>query len=329
MNAIARYYLALQNEENRARKLHTKKFNRFEDEDDNLSSKEIQVFSATMVELHQAAYDHYSHLFTAAQKYHARSIKSTVMPKPFSASMFKQVSLFFRIYMRRFKEQENARIEKFERAFRKIAQVVQKIAGYGGETVQLKLKLSNQEDVLNQWDQRIERQKSTYQTAVDECRKEEKLIEEMSAVLESLRSDVSQDSQNMNSLANPQYELAINAIQSLSGSAFNELKSYRKPPQRVLAIVNTLCLMFRQPPGWESGKALLMKPNFFDDLVFYDKKNIPNDIYNALAQICAVETFKPEFVAPGSQAAALFCEWIIAVYALAIFERTQGLKKKN
>ena len=44
---------------------------------------------------------------------------------------------------------------------------------------------------------------------------------------------------------------------------------------------------------------------------------------------CAIETFKPKFVAPGSQAAALFCEWIIAVYALAIFERTQGLKKKN
>ena len=60
---------------------------------------------------------------------------------------------------------------------------------------------------------------------------------------------------------------------------------FRSPPQRVLAVMNTLCLMFRQPPGWESGKQLLIREDFYDDLVYYDKKNVPDDIYQALGQI--------------------------------------------
>jgi len=131
------------------------------------------------------------------------------------------------------------------------------------------------------------------------------------------------------SALNPQYEMALKAIQSLDESNFNELRSYRSPPQRVLAVVNTLCLMFRQPPGWESGKQLLLRENFFDELVFYDKKNIPDDIFNALKQICAVETFRPEHVAPGSKAAASFCTWILAIYEFSKYERTYGIKIKE
>ena len=131
------------------------------------------------------------------------------------------------------------------------------------------------------------------------------------------------------SALNPQYEIALKAIQSLDESNFNELRSYRSPPQRVLAVVNTLCLMFRQPPGWESGKQLLLRENFFDELVFYDKKNIPDDIFNALKQICAVETFRPEHVAPGSKAAASFCTWILAIFEFSKYERTYGIKIKE
>lgn len=115
----------------------------------------------------------------------------------------------------------------------------------------------------------------------------------------------------------------------MDATNFNELKSYRSPPQRVLAVVNTLCLMFRQPPGWESGRQLLLRDNFFDELVFYDKKNVPDDIFNALKQICAVKTFRPEHVAPGSRAAASFCSWILAIYEFSKFERTYGIRTKE
>jgi hypothetical protein len=93
--------------------------------------------------------------------------------------------------------------------------------------------------------------------------------------------------------------------------------------------MNTLCLMFRQPPGWESGKQLLIREDFYDDLVYYDKKNVPDDIYQALGQICSVETFRPEHVVPGRVAAASFCRWILAIYEFSRFERTHGAKLKE
>ena len=42
-----------------------------------------------------------------------------------------------------------------------------------------------------------------------------------------------------------------------------------------------------------------------------------------------METFTPEHVKPGSQAAACFCQWIIAIYNFAKFEKTIGFKTKE
>ncbi len=329
LNSISRFYLALQIEENKARKLN-KKYNRYDDEDDDLSSKEIQMFSSVMAEFHSVAYEHYMKtLYNKNQKHFTKTNSNkTFMAKPFSVSMFKQVSLCFRIYMRRIKEQETIKIEKFERVFRKINQVSQKIKGYDNEIEEINKKLVNLDKLLTAWDEKIEKQKELFQVATNECRKEEKLVDEMSVALEKLKADVNKDATDINN-SGKQYEMALLAVQSINEQCFNELKSYRAPPQRVLAVVNTLCLMFRQPPGWDSGKLLLMRSGFYEDLIFYDKKNIPNDIFYALEQICSVDTFTPEHVKPGSQAAACFCQWIIAIYNFAKFEKTIGFKTKE
>ena len=117
--------------------------------------------------------------------------------------------------------------------------------------------------------------------AVDECRAEEKLIEQMNAALEKLRAGVNTDSQTLAAHLSPQYEMALSAVTTLSEADFEELRSYRAPPPRVLAVVNTLCLMFGRAPGWESAKQLLISQNFYDELVFYDKKVCKIGIYSS------------------------------------------------
>ncbi len=250
------------------------------------------------------------------------------MPKPFSVSMFKQMALYFSIYMRRIREYETDKINKLDKAFEKISQVESKLEHYDLETEELNRQMESLEKELLVWDERIESQKAVYKTAVDECRREERLIEEMNADLEKLRSAVNIEGQGQTNVT-PQYDIALKAIESLNKAAFNELKTFRAPPQRVLAVMNTLCLMFRQPPGWDSGKQLLIRENFYEDLLYYDKKNVPEDIYNALSQICSVATFRPEHVRPGSIAAACFCDWILAIYEFSRFERTYGAKIKE
>ena len=329
LNSIARFYLALQIEENKAKRLN-KKYGRFDDDEEELIPKEIQLFSSVMADLHLISYQHYLHIFKRDKRFNAANDSNKLfMPKPFTVSMFKQVSLCFRIYMKRIREQETIKIEKFERSFKKIDQVKLEIKGYDIQKEEINKKLENLKKLLGAWDEKIEKQKDVYKIAIEECRKEEKLVDEMSKALEKLKQDVSRDTQDVNNLLSPQYEMALKAIESLNEACFNELRSYRAPPQRVLAVVNTLCLMFRQPPGWESGKLLLIRQGFYEDLVFYDKKNVPDDIYNALEQICNVETFRPEYVAPGSKAAACFCEWILAIYNFAKFEKTIGFKSRE
>lgn len=90
-----------------------------------------------------------------------------------------------------------------------------------------------------------------------------------------------------------------------------------------------MCLMFREPPGWESTKKLLIRESFFDDLVYYEKRNMPEDIFSALESICAEKSFTPENIEPVSLAAAHFCQWIRTVYEFAKFDRNFGYKTRE
>jgi hypothetical protein len=186
--SVARFYLGLQIEENRSRKLN-KKFNRFEDTlDENLSPKEIQLLSLSMVEMHMIASDHYLNVYTRNRNFNNKW--RLFQPKPFTISMFRQVSSYFLVYMKRIKEQETIKIEKFERAFRKIDEVGEKLKGYDKERDEMNRKLSRLGNLLKAWDEKIEKQKDTYRVAVDECKKEEKLVDEMNLALEKLKNDV-------------------------------------------------------------------------------------------------------------------------------------------
>lgn len=80
--------------------------------------------------------------------------------------------------------------------------------------------------------------------------------------------------------------------------------------------------MFR----WSEAKILMVKENFFDDLVFYDKDNIPDDIFDMLTKIVKFDTFDPVFVARSSKAASSLCSWILAVYEYAKVARSQRTK---
>lgn len=80
--------------------------------------------------------------------------------------------------------------------------------------------------------------------AVDDCREEEKLLNEMRAALDRLRKDVEEAVQS----ANPQYENALNALRLLNKADYDEIRTFRQPPQPVLAVMNTICIMFDRKP---------------------------------------------------------------------------------
>ena len=68
---------------------------------------------------------------------------------------------------------------------------------------------------------------------MEDCREEEKLINEMGIALDRLRQDVQADVER----ANPQYQNALNALKLLSKTDYDEIRTFRQPPQPVLAVM--------------------------------------------------------------------------------------------
>lgn len=88
---------------------------------------------------------------------------------------------------------------------------------------------------------------------MEDCREEEKLINEMGIALDRLRQDVQADVER----ANPQYQNALNALKLLSKTDYDEIRTFRQPPQPVLAVMNTICIMFRRKPEYSFISSLL------------------------------------------------------------------------
>ena len=70
----------------------------------------------------------------------------------------------------------------------------------------------------------------------------------------------------------------------------------------------------------------MMKDNFFHELEFYDKDNVPEDIFTDLGRYYAHGEFLPEYIKHSSAAAAALCSWVRAVYKYA--EICRNMKPK-
>lgn len=96
-------------------------------ESECLKPKEIVIYSQLIVDIHLVSIEHYNFInstTTNEEFYENQSdYRKIFMPKTFSVSMFKQMALFFSIYMRRIREHEVHRIQKLDLAFEKIRQV--------------------------------------------------------------------------------------------------------------------------------------------------------------------------------------------------------------
>ncbi|UJR29306.1 hypothetical protein I4U23_010520 [Adineta vaga] len=185
--------------------------------------------------------------------------------------------------------------------------------------VELQNEIDHLQGKLAELDHELQLKKKNFSLAVEDCREEEKLINEMKIALDRLKKDVEAAVEN----ANPQYENALNALRLLNKADYDEIRTFRQPPQPVIAVMNTICIMFDRKPEWLEAKILTTKDDFFDDLVFYDKDNVSDEVFDMLTKIVSFDTFTPTYIAAASKAASSLCAWILAVYEYAKVARAQ------
>jgi dynein heavy chain len=121
--------------------------------------------------------------------------------------------------------------------------------------------------------------------------------------------------------AEPALEAAEAALNTLNKTNLTELKSFGSPPEICVTVVAAvMCLMAKgkvpkeKNRTWKEGKMIMGNVGqFLDDLVNYDKENIPAENLKETKKYLVNPDFNGDFVAGKSNAAAGLCNWVVNI----------------
>lgn len=120
--------------------------------------------------------------------------------------------------------------------------------------------------------------------------------------------------------AEPALKAAEEALNTLNKNNLTELKSFGSPPTACVNVAAAvMCLL--APGGkvpkdrsWKAAKVMMAKVDqFLDQLVHYDKENIPDTCLKAVQPYLDDPEFNAEFIKAKSGAAAGLCAWVINI----------------
>ncbi|XP_035240223.1 dynein heavy chain domain-containing protein 1 [Anguilla anguilla] len=173
-----------------------------------------------------------------------------------------------------------------------------------------------------QWQAQLQRAVEASQAVCERARQHCLLEETQLALLEEQLQEARQLSQDALQQVSPLYQAALEAMQSLSQSDLEELRRYRRPPEGVMAVMDVVCMLFGRPCTWESCQQLLGRPNFLQELEFYDRSALSGELFAALSAAVARPGFEPEAARGVSRACESLCRWARAVHQYARARRS-------
>ncbi|KAE8911583.1 Dynein heavy chain 7, axonemal [Phytophthora fragariae] len=159
---------------------------------------------------------------------------------------------------------------------------------------------------------------------------EEKLCNEQAAEANAIKSSCEAELAE----AIPALENAVKALQTLTKGDITEIKAMKKPPDGVKLVMEAVCIMMRVPPVkvkdpaggtkkvddyWgPAQKSLLGDTRFLQNLLEYDKDNIPVEAMDKVRPYAANPDFQAEKIRKASVAASGLCSW---VHAMVVYDR--------
>ncbi|XP_048217210.1 dynein heavy chain domain-containing protein 1 [Perognathus longimembris pacificus] len=106
-----------------------------------------------------------------------------------------------------------------------------------------------------------------YRRQLSECRHQESLIENLARQRDALQVQHDAFLEQMG-------KAFLGPLSQLHVSDFEEIRSYRAPPEPVVRVTDALCDLFRRETGWASAKQLLCTDDFYQELVFFPKEKL-------------------------------------------------------
>ncbi|KAJ0395885.1 hypothetical protein P43SY_002016 [Pythium insidiosum] len=149
---------------------------------------------------------------------------------------------------------------------------------------------------------------------------------EANAIKESCEAELAE--------AIPALENAVKALQTLTKGDITEIKAMKKPPDGVKLVMEAVCMMMGVPPVkmkdpnggtkkiddyWgPAQKVLLNDTRFLQNLLEYDKDNIPAEAMEKVRPYTLNPDFQADKIRKASVAASGLCSW---VHAMVVYDR--------
>nr|XP_012641979.1 dynein heavy chain domain-containing protein 1 isoform X4 [Microcebus murinus] len=131
----------------------------------------------------------------------------------------------------------------------------------------LEQKLIDSRKNLSIFQQQLEKIKLQYRWQLTECRHQETLIESLTKQRDILRDQYEAFLEQMD-------KAFLGPLSQLQVADFEEIRSYRAPPESVVRVTDALCDLFHCETGWASAKQLLCTEDFYQELVFFPKEKM-------------------------------------------------------
>lgn len=114
--------------------------------------------------------------------------------------------------------------------------------------------------------------------------------------------------------AMPIYKEALGALDTLNKNDIIEMKSYAKPPEDLVLVIQAVCFLLDKPETWDEGKKLMNQPaEFINSLKSFDKDKISATKHKKLKKYTQDARFVPALIEKKSLAGKSICLWARAI----------------
>ncbi|XP_028414460.1 dynein heavy chain 6, axonemal-like [Dendronephthya gigantea] len=167
------------------------------------------------------------------------------------------------------------------------------------------------------------------QEEADKVRKvvlvDESAAKEKAAETEAIATEAQRDLDE----ALPALHAANKALDSLDKSDISELRVFTKPPEMVMTVMESICILLGSKPDWATSKTLLGDSNFLKRLIDFDKDNISDATLKKLKKYMDNPKFVPEIVEKTSKACKSMVMWVRACDLYAkVFKTVEPKRQK-
>lgn len=191
-------------------------------------------------------------------------------------------------------QETNEKVQEMEAELQNLRPMLQKKAA---ETEALLAKLKVDREKVNAAHQQIKAEEEVVNKVRDEA------------------TELAAEAQKDLDLAMPFLRGALEAVEDLKNkkSDLAVVKTFVKPPQLVIEIMEAVCLLNGAKPDWSSAKQLLSQTDFFNRLLEVHTKPIPESTLAKIRSMGADPKFEISKVMGVSGSAACLFKWVTAI----------------